>query len=74
MKNIVFSVLFTEQDDHIKLSLRSKGTFPANEIAAQYFDGGGHLNAAGGRSYTSMDETIRRFDQVVEQYKEQLVK
>jgi phosphoesterase RecJ-like protein len=66
---IIFSVLFTEQEDHIKLSLRSKGRFPANDLASRYFNGGGHINAAGGRFYGTMSEAVTRFESVLNDYK-----
>ncbi len=69
---IVFSVLFTEQNDHIKLSLRSTGDFPANKFAQKYFLGGGHLNAAGGRFPGTMKEAVDRFESVLDEYKELL--
>lgn len=72
--DIRFSVLFTEQEDHIKLSLRSRGTFPANEFAARYFKGGGHVNAAGGRYFGTMTEALAYFETVLESYREMLLK
>lgn len=67
--NIVFSVLFTEQNDHIKLSLRSRGSFPANEFAQKYFLGGGHRNAAGGKFFGTMEEAIQQFESVLGEYR-----
>jgi len=72
IKNIVFSVLFTEKDDHIRLSLRSKGKFAVNEFAAKHFNGGGHFNAAGGESYLSMEETLKKFESILPEYKNYL--
>ncbi len=46
---IIFSAFFMEKDNLIKMSFRSKGNFDVNTIARTYFNGGGHLNAAGGR-------------------------
>ncbi|MCX6224440.1 MAG: DHHA1 domain-containing protein, partial [Bacteroidia bacterium] len=69
IEGIVFSVLFTEQDDHIKLSLRSRGSFPANDFARKYFIGGGHKNAAGGRFFGTMQEAIDRFETVLHEYR-----
>lgn len=69
---IVFSVLFTEQDDHIKLSLRSRGNFPANDFAQQYFLGGGHKNASGGKFFGTLKEAIDRFESALEEYRELL--
>ncbi len=61
LKGIVFGALFIENEEMIKISFRSKGSFPANEFAKKYFQGGGHLNAAGGRSFISLERTIKRF-------------
>lgn len=72
ISGIVFSVLFTEQNDHIKLSLRSCGSFPANEFAQKYFMGGGHKNAAGGRFFGTMIQAIDRLETALEEYKELL--
>lgn len=69
IKNIVFSVLFTEKEDHIRLSLRSKGNFAVNEFAAKHFNGGGHFNAAGGESFLSMEETLKKFESILPEYK-----
>jgi phosphoesterase RecJ-like protein len=51
-------VFLREEKNRIKISLRSQGKFPANKVASDLFGGGGHLNAAGAESYTSMQETI----------------
>jgi len=72
VKSVNFSVLLTQRSDRIRLSFRSKGDFPANEIAAKYFVGGGHRNAAGGDSFVSMEETIARLKEILPEYKEQL--
>lgn len=52
-----------------KLSFRSKGEFPANEIAKKYFQGGGHRNAAGGMSEESLEDTVKKFLEVLPEYK-----
>ncbi len=49
VENIKVSVIFKEDDGFLKVSLRSKGDLPVNQIASKYFNGGGHKNAAGGR-------------------------
>jgi phosphoesterase RecJ-like protein len=70
---VVFSVLFTEQNDHIKLSLRSRGNFPANEVARRHFLGGGHVNAAGGRFFGTMKEATDRFESILDEFRDLLV-
>ena len=63
MKGIIFTAFFTENKDEgiIKISFRSKNGFDVNEYARQYFSGGGHINAAGGRSHESLQATIQKF-------------
>ncbi len=65
IRDIVFSALFIEKENFVKISFRSKGKFPTNEFAAKYFSGGGHLNASGGEYYASLDETVAYFLKVL---------
>ena len=48
----------TERNNLIWVSLRSVDQFPCNEVAAQFFNGGGHLNASGGKVFGSMSEAV----------------
>lgn len=73
IKGIVFSVIFIEQKDHIKISFRSKGNFPVNKFAENHFNGGGHINAAGGFSEKSMKETLEQFVSLLPNYKNKLL-
>lgn len=68
IKGIVFSAIFIEKDGYTKCSFRSKGNFPANKVSADYFNGGGHLNAAGGEYKKSLTDTIHFFEQILPQY------
>ncbi|MCM5662835.1 DHH family phosphoesterase [Galbibacter mesophilus] len=74
LKGIKFAAIFIEsvQEDLIKISLRSKGDFSVNEFSRAHFNGGGHTNAAGGRSTLSMEETTQRFEALLKDYKSQL--
>jgi phosphoesterase RecJ-like protein len=67
---IDFSVFMREDTDKIKVSLRSQGSFPANQFAADVFGGGGHLNASGGESNTSLQEAVRLFEDALPLYKD----
>jgi phosphoesterase RecJ-like protein len=49
----------TEKDNIIWISLRSVDNFPCNLMAEEFFNGGGHLNASGGRLNCSMDEAVK---------------
>ncbi len=73
IQGIVFTALFMEKDDHVKISFRSKGSFPANAFSSEHFNGGGHLNAAGGESELSFAETIEKFKSLLPEYKKQLL-
>ncbi len=68
IKKMRMSAMFTEQHGFIRVSLRSRGEVDVNTFARRYFNGGGHKNAAGGKSFTSMDETIRHYIASVEEY------
>lgn len=67
IKGINFAVLFIEKDNFIKLSFRSRGHFPSNEIASLYFSGGGHLNASGGEYPDTLENTITYFLEVLKE-------
>ncbi|MCO5937157.1 DHH family phosphoesterase [Mucilaginibacter sp. RB4R14] len=63
------AAFIVERNDKVKLSLRSKNEFPANEICKKYFQGGGHRNAAGGQSDESMEATVAKFKSILPEYK-----
>lgn len=65
IEGVIFSVLFLERGDHVKLSLRSRSSFPVNSFASLYFSGGGHINAAGGKSPVSLAETLEYFESLL---------
>ena len=66
---IVMSVLITERQGVIRFSFRSKGDFSVHELAKEHFNGGGHTNAAGGTLECSIEEAIKKFVDVLPQYK-----
>ena len=74
LKGVVFAVIFIEDQKQgiIKMSFRSKGTFSVNDFARENFDGGGHINAAGGRSELSLKDTITKFLEIVPLYTNEL--
>ena len=67
IKGIVFTAIFIENQEEkiIKISFRSQGDFDVNQFARDHFNGGGHINAAGGKSELSMEETIQKFENLV---------
>ena len=62
----------TEKPNLIWVSLRSIDQFPCNEVAARFFNGGGHLNASGGRLNCTMQEAIETVQLAFEFFAEQL--
>jgi len=72
IQGIRFSALFIEKKDHVRISFRSKGNFPANLFAEKHFHGGGHRNAAGGESPATLDETLQQFEALLTDYEDQL--
>ena len=73
INGIRLAALIVERKDKVKLSLRSTGDFPANEICKKYFSGGGHRNAAGGISDKSLEEVISEFKSILPDYKSLLI-
>nr|WP_315150045.1 bifunctional oligoribonuclease/PAP phosphatase NrnA [uncultured Flavobacterium sp.] len=71
IKGIVFTAIFIENKEEgiIKISFRSQGDFDVNQFARDHFQGGGHSNAAGGKSEVSMEETIDKFENLVQNIK-----
>ena len=67
---IKLSVFLREDTEHpcIRVSLRSVDDFPCNEMAAEFFGGGGHKNAAGGEVWGTMDEAIVLVKKAVQKY------
>lgn len=76
MKGICFSAFLREDTEKpmIKVSLRSVGAFPCNQVAAEFFNGGGHLNASGGEFYGTMEEAVEIYKQALVRFETQLLK
>lgn len=72
ISNIKMSVLITERQGQIRLSFRSKDDFSVNDLAKEHFNGGGHLNAAGGTLTCNLFEAIEKVKSVLPEYKELL--
>ena len=71
---IIFALIFIENkgENIIKISLRSKGNFSVNEFSRNHFEGGGHHNAAGGKSDLSLANTVEKFISILPAYKNAL--
>ena len=66
----MLAAIFIEdlQQGIIKISLRSKGDFSVNKMSREHFHGGGHTNAAGGKSDDNIEKTIEKFISILPQY------
>jgi bifunctional oligoribonuclease and PAP phosphatase NrnA len=72
IKGIKMAALVIDRDEERKWSFRSKDEFDCNSFARQYFEGGGHYNAAGGRSAESLDDTVKKFRRSLKEVADQL--
>jgi phosphoesterase RecJ-like protein len=72
IQGIKLAALIIDRDEEIKCSFRSKGNFDVNEFARTYFSGGGHYNAAGGRSSETLDQTVQHFIKAMKENASQL--
>jgi bifunctional oligoribonuclease and PAP phosphatase NrnA len=72
IQGIKLVALVIDRDEERKWSFRSKGDFDCNTFARKYFEGGGHFNAAGGRSNDSLGETVKKFKQAMKENESQL--
>lgn len=74
LSGIKFAVIFIENEEEgiIKISFRSVGNFSVNQFARKHFEGGGHDNAAGGKSDLPMEGTVNKFAKLLEDYKNEL--
>ena len=70
VKGIQITAIFIENKDEgiIKISFRSQGDIDVNQFARDHFNGGGHRNAAGGKSTDSIEATIQKFEKLVTQF------
>ncbi|NEW78554.1 MAG: bifunctional oligoribonuclease/PAP phosphatase NrnA [Gelidibacter sp.] len=75
VENVIFAAIFIEDMEQkmIKISFRSKGSFSVNKFARKHFNGGGHDNAAGGRSELSLEDTITKFLNIIPKFKNELL-
>lgn len=74
LDNVILAAIFIEdrKEGIIKISLRSKGSFSVNEMSRAHFEGGGHTNAAGGKSDLSLEKTIEKFISILPSYNKAL--
>ncbi|MBK1439086.1 DHH family phosphoesterase [Parapedobacter sp. ISTM3] len=67
------AALIIDRTEQVKLSLRSVGDFPCNEVCKTHFNGGGHRNAAGGNSNEPLTNVVLKFKSILPEYKALLI-
>jgi phosphoesterase RecJ-like protein len=72
IQGIRMAALVIDRDEERKWSFRSKGNFDTNSFARKYFNGGGHFNASGGRTYESLAQTVATFKSALQENVEAL--
>lgn len=70
IKGIVMATIIIEREEEVKLSFRSVGNYSVNTFANEYFNGGGHKNASGGSSTDNLEITVKRFETLIQNYKD----
>ena len=66
--SVQMSAMFIETHKFIRISFRSRGDVDVSLFASKYFNGGGHKNASGGKSYDTIEKTVARFEQAVTEF------
>lgn len=64
------AVILIDRGEMVKMSFRSVDDINVNNFAQQFFEGGGHKNAAGGKSTQSLEKTVERLINALPQLKE----
>ena len=69
IKGVTISAFFTESEEFIRVSLRSKGDISVNIFSGAFFNGGGHKNAAGGKLFIPFNEVPDYFKNAIKEFK-----
>jgi phosphoesterase RecJ-like protein len=70
---VVMAAILIDRVEEIRISFRSIGNFSVRDLSSAHFNGGGHRNAAGGRSSLSLQETEQKLLSILPQYQQQLL-
>ncbi|MBI3134678.1 MAG: DHH family phosphoesterase [Bacteroidetes bacterium] len=71
IEGIRLAGFFKEADQIIKISFRSKGEIPANQLCKMHFEGGGHLNASGGKYVGKIEDAVQKFVTILPNFVEE---
>lgn len=73
VSGVIFAAIIVDRTKVVKLSFRSKGKFAVNKFAKEHFNGGGHINASGGYSDLTLNQTVEKFKNILSDYKDILL-
>ncbi|GAB3915078.1 bifunctional oligoribonuclease/PAP phosphatase NrnA [Larkinella knui] len=73
VEGVIMAAILIDRGDEVKMSFRSVGDFSVRDLASQHFSGGGHKNAAGGRTTLTLKQTEEKLLSVLPAYQEQLL-
>ena len=73
VQGVVMAAILIDRGEEIRISFRSVGDFSVRDLASAHFNGGGHRNAAGGRSKLTLAETEQQVLAVLPQYQSKLL-
>lgn len=74
LRGVIYAIFMREDDAEVRLSMRSIGSFPVSRICSEHFDGGGHMQASGGRFEGSIEECIKKLESVMPEYDDEVKK
>jgi len=73
VQGVVMAAILIDRGEEIRISFRSVSDFSVRDLASAHFNGGGHRNAAGGRSKLTLAETEQQVLAVLPQYQAKLL-
>lgn len=73
IKGVKMAAFFREGANEVKISFRSKGSFDVNKFARKHWNGGGHMNAAGGSTDLPLNEALKIFREQIKELKNEIV-
>lgn len=70
---IIYSIYLREENDYVKVSMRSVGDFPCDKVCSEYFGGGGHRNASGGEFRGTLLQASSLFESLVDKFNSEYI-
>ncbi len=71
---VEYVAFIREGKEYVKVSMRSVGDVPVNKFCSDNFNGGGHLNAAGGEYYGAFADAVKKFEEGLKEFDQYITK